>query len=194
MDKYRIICELIFCTFATLFSSLLMSAPLKTVPASALLAGAAYTVYKIIIALGEPEFFSYFIATLLIAVISEILARIYKMPATIFIFPSMIPLVPGTGLYKSMLCLVERDYVNFSTVATQTLFAFSAITVALALTGVIARSISAYFQAHKKKRRSKPPKPPKPPKKTKNSKKPKIPKQKQPKQTKRLKRGEKYEK
>lgn len=155
MDTYRIIYELLICTAATVFFSLLMSAPPKTVPASALIGGIAWIVYRLIVLSGRPEFPAYFIATLLVSAAGEILARIYKMPATIFIFPSVIPLVPGTGLYKAMLALVEEDYVGFRDGSTQTLFAFCAITVAIAITAVAARSISAHFYTRAQKRRLK---------------------------------------
>jgi Uncharacterized conserved protein len=155
MDAYRIIYELVICTAATVFFSLLMYAPPKTLPASALLGGVSWILYRLIVTSGRTQFLAYFMATLLVAVVSEILARIYKMPATIFIFPSVISLVPGTGLYQAMLSLVEEDYVTLRDVATQTLFAFCAITVAIALTGVVARSLSAYFHTRAQKRRLK---------------------------------------
>ena len=155
MDVFRIVYELLICTAATVFFSLLMSAPPKTVPVSSLIGGISYILYRLIVIRGESEFLGYFAATLLVAIASEILARLFKMPAAIFIFPSVIPLVTGTGLYQAMLALVEEDYDSFGEVATQTLFAFCAITVAIALTGVVARSLSAYFHIRAQIRRKK---------------------------------------
>lgn len=155
MDAYRIIYELLICTAATVFFALLMSAPPKTVPASSLFGGAAWIVYRLIVTSDKPAFLAYFTATLLAAVAGEVLARIYKMPAAIFIFPSVIPLVPGMGLYQAMLALVEEDYDGFRDVSTQTLFAFCAITMAIAITGAVARPLFAYFNVRAQKRRLK---------------------------------------
>ncbi|WZL82060.1 threonine/serine exporter family protein [Vallitaleaceae bacterium 9-2] len=50
------------------------------------------------------------IGALVVGLLGEILARIMKMPATTFVIPGIIPLVPGYGLYYSMLKIIERNY------------------------------------------------------------------------------------
>lgn len=45
---------------------------------------------------------SLFVASTIIAIYSEILARICKTPVTTFAICSMIPLVPGNGMYYTM--------------------------------------------------------------------------------------------
>ena len=52
-------------------------------------------------------FFQSFIAMLCVSIMSEILARILKAPATIFIMIGFFPLVPGGGIYYSMLYAVQ---------------------------------------------------------------------------------------
>ena len=147
MDARQIIYEFVVCTAATVFFSLLMNAPPKTVPFSAAVGGVSWILYKLLLAYGQPEISAYFFGTLVVAVSAEVLARIFKMPAPIFIFPALIPIVPGTGLYKTALALVEKEYTEFQEESTRTLFAFCAMAVALALTSVIARSVSASLAA-----------------------------------------------
>ena len=56
----------------------------------------------------------YFAGTTFVAMIGEIFARKFKMPATTFIFPAVIPMVPGFGLYQTMLALVQNEIqINF---------------------------------------------------------------------------------
>jgi len=43
-----------------------------------------------------------FIATVMVALLGELSARIFKKPATVFINPAVIPLVPGLGMYQGM--------------------------------------------------------------------------------------------
>ncbi len=52
-------------------------------------------------------FFQSFIAMLCVSIMSEALARIMKAPATIFIMIGFFPLVPGSGIYYTMLYAVQ---------------------------------------------------------------------------------------
>ena len=47
------------------------------------------------------------IAMLCVALIAEMMARHYKAPATIFIIIGCFPLVPGSGIYYTMLYAVQ---------------------------------------------------------------------------------------
>jgi len=52
------------------------------------------------------EISRYFFATIITAVFAEAMARVLKAPATVFLVPSIIPLVPGGMLYETMeLCI-----------------------------------------------------------------------------------------
>lgn len=52
-------------------------------------------------------FIQTFIAMLCVSLISELLARIYKAPATVFVIVGCFPLVPGSGIYYTMLYAVQ---------------------------------------------------------------------------------------
>lgn len=43
----------------------------------------------------------------IVALLSEMMARVYKSPATIFIMVGCFPLVPGNGIYYTMLYAVQ---------------------------------------------------------------------------------------
>lgn len=55
----------------------------------------------------------YFLATVVVSVLSEILARVLKAPAAIFLVIGIIPLVPGGGLYYTMDALLNGDMELF---------------------------------------------------------------------------------
>ncbi|MFR7592534.1 MAG: threonine/serine exporter family protein [Longibaculum sp.] len=52
-------------------------------------------------------FLQSFIAMLCVSLLAEMMARIYKAPATIFIIVGCFPLVPGSGIYYTMLYAVQ---------------------------------------------------------------------------------------
>ncbi len=52
-------------------------------------------------------FLQSFIAMLFVALASELMARIFKAPATVFIMLGFFPLVPGSGIYYTMLYAVQ---------------------------------------------------------------------------------------
>ncbi|MBE6618545.1 MAG: threonine/serine exporter [Ruminococcaceae bacterium] len=133
--------EFVLCTGAILSFCVLISVPKKAVPASSLVGGLAYVLYRLIFINFGREILAYFLATVFIALSAEICARIYKKPSTVFIFPGIIPLVPGVGLYNSMYCLVQGDQQGFSANATKTVFIAGAIAIAVAVVHIIARSI-----------------------------------------------------
>lgn len=132
--------EFLLCVGAVLAFCVLINTPKKTVLCSSVISGLAYVMYRLIFVESGREILAYFVATVFISVASEICARIYKKPSTVFIFPGIIPLVPGVGLYNSMYCLVQGDHAGFGIHAANTAFIAGAIAIAVAVVHIIARS------------------------------------------------------
>lgn len=63
---------------------------------------------------AEGNFIPYFIASIFVAVYAEIMARVNKAPATIFLTAAAVPLIPGGSLYYTMAGLVNRDQEQFA--------------------------------------------------------------------------------
>lgn len=51
---------------------------------------------------------STFLATLLVAFLSQIAARVEKMPVTVFLIPCIFLFVPGAGMYHTAFSLIEN--------------------------------------------------------------------------------------
>ena len=75
---------------------------------SSLTGAAGWAVYILAAPLGDVVLRS-LVATLVLALLSEVLSRVLKAPATIFLIVGIIPLVPGGGLYYTMYYLVNSD-------------------------------------------------------------------------------------
>ncbi|MGX7776739.1 threonine/serine exporter family protein [Streptococcus pluranimalium] len=84
---------------ATLTAGILLEAPKHLVYQTGFIGAAGYTVYLIFLARTDNA-----VATLLggivIALLSQILARKLASPVTVFYIPSFFPLVPGAGVYR----------------------------------------------------------------------------------------------
>ncbi len=90
--------------------AIFMHAPKRAwLPASAV-GGAAYLLYWVLLQFGMYEPIAIFIGALLGSVLGQYLARRMQMIASIFVLLSMIPLVPGLGLYRCMSFLAQEQY------------------------------------------------------------------------------------
>lgn len=123
----------IACFFAAFAFSVLMHQPRGTMPVSALIAMAGYGLFML---LGRNTM-AYFLATLLIGISCEICARIMKRTATLFFTGAIIPLVPGVGLYNTMLYVVEGNYDKAVNTGVATILAICAIALAVTVSSVL---------------------------------------------------------
>ena len=133
--------DIVACFFAAAFYCIIMSLPKRAIAISASCASITYLIYRVIFLVMSEELIGYLVASLVGAVISELLARICKMPATVFIFPAIIPLVPGIGLYRSMLCMIRSDMSGFASAGTKTLMISGIIAVTVAVVNAAFRNI-----------------------------------------------------
>jgi len=96
---------------------------------AALVGGVAWLFYEMFA--GNGEFVQYFAAGATIAIFAEIMARIQKAPATIYIAPALIPLVPGGSLYKAMLHALNGENDLFLSVGINAFVIIGALTLGL---------------------------------------------------------------
>ncbi|MCB2288967.1 threonine/serine exporter family protein [Clostridium sp. CS001] len=96
--------------------------------------------------LHPSAIFSLFLAAMVVSIFSEIMARVYKTPVTIFIICGIIPLVPGGGMYFATLEAVKGNLDISLSKGIQTLFSAGAIAIGI----VFVSSISTIFKKIKK--------------------------------------------
>lgn len=132
------------CALAAACFSVLMHQPWRTIPVSSLIATAGYVVFLL---LGKSTL-AYFGATLVIGICCEICARIMKRTATLFVTGAIIPLVPGIGLYNTMLYVVEGNYSKAVNTGAATVLGICAIALAITMSSVL---VSAFHPRKKEK-------------------------------------------
>lgn len=147
--NFQIVRDFIVCIPALAFFAILFKCPRRAIIASSVLGSIGYVVYEIIAILLKSPIAGYFIGTLIMALLSEILARTMKMPATIFIIPAIIALAPGFGLYETMLYLVQGQEASAAHTGIATILAIIAMAMALVLTAVIIKSFSGIVKFSK---------------------------------------------
>ena len=76
-----------------------------------------------------------------VGVLSTNASRILKLPATIFIYTGMVPLVPGYGMYNTMQNIVTKNYGVASQVGIETILQAGAIAMGILLASVFSSSI-----------------------------------------------------
>lgn len=69
----------------------------------------------------DGVFFPSLAASAFAAMYAEILARMLKAPATLFLIPAVVPLVPGSGLYYTIRFAVQNHLERSAEYGVQTL-------------------------------------------------------------------------
>lgn len=101
--------------------------------------GLTWTVFQLSQQFGFNLIAAYFTATLFAAAYSEIMARIRKYPAISYLVVSIIPLLPGAGVYRTTACILVGDMDGFSANGTQTIAIAGAIAVGILIVSTLAR-------------------------------------------------------
>jgi uncharacterized membrane protein YjjB (DUF3815 family) len=95
------------CAFSLIFRVRLSRLPFGTL--GGLLAGYTWMISSLYI---DSVFITNMIAALLATVYSEIMARVLKTPSTVFLTPSILPLVPGAAIYQTTYALVNSNHAD----------------------------------------------------------------------------------
>ncbi|MBN2795562.1 MAG: threonine/serine exporter family protein [Clostridia bacterium] len=125
------ILNFIYAFFASIGFSVLFNIPRKEMLYAGLCGGFGWVVHTQLQDKGLSVIFTSFIGALIVGILSEIFAKQRKMPATVFVIPGIIPLVPGYGLYFSMLSIIEKNYDEATRVGFETLIVASVIASAI---------------------------------------------------------------
>lgn len=94
------------------------------------------------------------LASAAITIYSEVLARKLKSPATVFLLPGIIPLVPGGGLFYTMSGLLTGNKAEFNYYGMSTFQTAIGLAIGVILTSVIVYHINKWLYIKMKKVKS----------------------------------------
>ncbi|MBO5317603.1 MAG: threonine/serine exporter family protein [Oscillospiraceae bacterium] len=103
----------------------------------------SWAVFLALEPLVPGEAMRYFLATAVVTVYGEILARVKKTPTTTFLVPSVIPLIPGGALYHTMNYALNKQWSAFAHQAFYTLQLALALAVGIIAITTLTRLITA---------------------------------------------------
>ena len=105
---------------ATFSFAVIFSVPKRELVFCGLTGGIGWMFYKMI-ASGSGIIVASFVATLIITIISRVLAVRRKSPISVFLTPGIISLVPGAGIYNTMYQIIINENSNAIAAGLETL-------------------------------------------------------------------------
>lgn len=107
-----------------------------------------WAAFCIVQALGGGELLCYFLATVVAAVFAEAMARLRKYPAISYLITSLLPLIPGAGIYYAAQQAVQGNSAGFVAYGAKTLAIAGSMAVGILLVVTLTKTL----RAHKKNR------------------------------------------
>lgn len=123
--------QIIAAFFATVFFSILFNVNKKELIVCGVVGSSGWAIYLITSKLDASIVLASFFGALLVSILSHLLAIYRKNPATVYQIPGIIPLVPGAGMYKSLLYLIQDRFVLSAQSLVETFQIAGAIAVAM---------------------------------------------------------------
>ncbi|MFS8540587.1 MAG: threonine/serine exporter family protein [Tissierellales bacterium] len=138
----EIIKQLLFAFISTIGFSILFSTPKDSIIKAGLVGSISWGIYFLSSNIFNiSTVTSTLLASISVGIMGELLAKYNKKPATVFIIPGIIPLVPGAGMYYTMLELVEHNYYAAVDKGTENLFIAASISIGLIISTTLSTSI-----------------------------------------------------
>jgi len=133
--------ELLWAAGGTIGFALLFDLRPRDLPLAAIGAMLGWGVYALARD-AKMGMIAYFAAAAVIGLWAEISALMVRRPASIYIVCAILPIVPGGGMYNTMLESVRGNLMGSLSVGFQTLMAAGAIAAGLAVSSAISRLLS----------------------------------------------------
>ena len=122
---------------ATAAFGILFNAPKESLIKCGLIGMGGWLIYFLLEDYTNNPILATLAATIFIAVLSQEMAKIYKMPVIIFSVAGIIPLVPGGLAYDAMRKIVENNYNDAIALAAKVLMLAGSIAFGLVFSEVI---------------------------------------------------------
>ena len=108
---------------------------------AALCGALGWFVYKLSLEFQLKDTTSLFLASVSLSLYSEIFARILKTPVTTFIIAALIPLVPGGGMYYTMVEAITGDVMKSLEIGINTLASAGVLALGVILVSTLTKTI-----------------------------------------------------
>jgi uncharacterized membrane protein YjjB (DUF3815 family) len=133
--------QMIGCLFASALFALLFRTPARLIAPASITAVVGYVLSVWAGAELGAEWAGIFLGSLAAALVGEMLATRLRAPATIFLTVAVIPMVPGAGLYNTMLALVQGRSADAAAAGSSTMLAAGGIALGLSIAASVAYAV-----------------------------------------------------
>ncbi len=125
---------------------------LRHIPLGGTLGAVGWIIYKIVLHFAGNLALSYVLGAFGVALLAEILASVIHAPATVFLVPGLLPLVPGGGIFSMMRYAVLQDFALAKKTGYETAVAALGIALGIAVAASMGQIIRAFmFKINSKK-------------------------------------------
>ncbi|AGT31248.1 membrane protein [Geobacillus genomosp. 3] len=129
--------QLLFSFVASALFGIIFNIPPRLLPHSGFVGMSGWVVYTFVSRSGTDGVTATFMAAFFIALLSNAFARRYRAPATIFIVPGILPLVPGLTAFEAMRYVAMNDYDAAIPLAAKAFMISGAIAMGLIFSEVV---------------------------------------------------------
>ena len=144
--------QVIYAFLSTVGFAVIFNSPKNTIIKSGFNGSVAWVVFLLTKALTNSSIAGSFFGALTVGILGEIFAKVYKKPSTTFTISGIIPLVPGAGIYYTMLALTEKNFFKAADSGSQTILVSIALASGIIVSTSLNRAIMKYLEEKNRKR------------------------------------------
>lgn len=141
--------QLLYAFLSTVGFAVIFNSPKDTIIKSGFHGTAGWLVYLLTKSLTTSSIAGSFLGALTVGILGEIFAKIFKKPSTTFTIPGIIPLVPGAGIYYTMLSLTKKNFLTAADSGSQTILVSIALASGIIVSSSFNRAIINYLEERK---------------------------------------------
>lgn len=138
----NILIQCVAAMFASAAFGWLLVQPRRTMVYTSLIGVNGYVIFLL---MGQNAM-AYFVSSLVVGLLCELTARVTRMATTLFLVSAIIPLVPGLGLYRTMMYLAEEDFSMALSTGVETVTGIGAIALSLTIATMIFSNIRVHVK------------------------------------------------
>lgn len=137
--------QFIFAYISTIGFAVMFNAPSKSIYKAGFAGAVGWTCYSLAVANNLNTPISSFIGALAVGLMSEWFAVITRRPVTLYVIPGIIPLVPGFGLYYTILSIIQKNYSKATNSGVESIFIAIGIALGLILALEVGKTIRTSY-------------------------------------------------
>ena len=142
--------SIIFAAGGTCGYAVLFNIPKRLLPFVALTSAFGWAMFILIP--SNSSAVTCFAGAMAVALMGEILSRILKDAATLFIIPGILPMVPGAKMYYMTRALLAQDYSDAAVWAMEVIFSAGGIAIGILLIYSFTKVLLHYKKERQKKK------------------------------------------